>query len=351
MKSYDVIDRNYWPAHVAAAEYFLSYDNGPEAHTELEAALQANPNCAKAYDLIGQMAIRGFAFDAADEAVDAIRRENPTSITATLLQASNMLGQRLPKEAGKLANNVLKLRPGNLSAMGLSAAAEALQLHDDAMRQLLAEVDKVNPHVPTAYFEVAEQLGAMRQYPRSAAMYKVAVDRAPWWTAARNGLGLLYTQSGDEDLARATLDAAHELDPYNIATTNYLRLLDQLASFDKKESAHFIVFYDARLDPLIPEYYNDYLESVYAAVTGEYKTEPPVKTLIEVFPTHDAFSVRTTGSPWIGTVGASTGRVIAMVAPAKARTRRARSTGRRFFATSSHTPSPWRRRTTASRIG
>src|SRR5204862_5114337 len=31
--------------------------------------------------------------------------------------------------------------------------------------------------------------------------------------------------------------------------------------------------------------------------------------------THDAFSVRTTGSPWIGTVGASTGRVIALVAP------------------------------------
>jgi tetratricopeptide (TPR) repeat protein len=42
-----------------------------------------------------------------------------------------------------------------------------------------------------------------------------------------------------------------------------------------------------------------------------------VKTYIEVFPTHDAFSVRTTGSPWIGTVGASTGRVIALVSPRK----------------------------------
>src|SRR5205814_8505784 len=42
---------------------------------------------------------------------------------------------------------------------------------------------------------------------------------------------------------------------------------------------------------------------------------PAVKTFIEVFPTHDAFSVRTTGSPWIGTVGASTGRVIALCAP------------------------------------
>jgi tetratricopeptide (TPR) repeat protein len=201
--------------------------------------------------------------------------------------------------------------------MGLLAASEALQLHDEATKQLLAEVDQVNPHGATAYFDVAEQLAAMRQYPRAAAMYKVAIERAPWWTAARNGLGLLYTQSGDEDLARATLDAAHALDPFNLETTNYLRLLDELGAFDRKESAHFIVLYDGKLDPLIPFYFNDYLESIYPLVTGEYKTEPPVKTYIEVFPTHDAFSVRTTGSPWIGTVGASTGRVIAMVAPRK----------------------------------
>jgi tetratricopeptide (TPR) repeat protein len=75
--------------------------------------------------------------------------------------------------------------------------------------------------------------------------------------------------------------------------------------------------YDDKIDPLIPEYYTDYLETVYPQVTGIFKTEPPVKTYIEVFPTHDSFSVRTTGSPWIGTVGASTGRVIAMVAPRK----------------------------------
>jgi tetratricopeptide (TPR) repeat protein len=201
--------------------------------------------------------------------------------------------------------------------MGLVAASEALQLHDEATKQWLADIDAIAPHLPTAYFEVAEQLAAMRQYPRSAAMYQVAIDRAPWWTAARNGLGLLYTQSGDEDLARSTLDAAHQLDGFNLATTNYLRLLDELGSFDRKESAHFIVMYDGKRDPVIPDYFTDYLESIYPLVTGEYHTEPAVKTYIEVFPTHDAFSVRTTGSPWIGTVGASTGRVIAMVAPRK----------------------------------
>jgi len=66
---------------------------------------------------------------------------------------------------------------------------------------------------------------------------------------------------------------------------------------------------------VIPEYFNEYMESVHQQICNTFKFEPKVKTYIEVFPTHDAFSVRTTGSPWIGTVGASTGRVIALVSP------------------------------------
>src|SRR5678815_1518668 len=63
------------------------------------------------------------------------------------------------------------------------------------------------------------------------------------------------------------------------------------------------------------------MESIHEQVCSEYKHDPTFggrpekKTIIEVFPTHDAFSVRTTGSPWIGTVGASTGRVIALASP------------------------------------
>src|SRR5205085_48977 len=70
-------------------------------------------------------------------------------------------------------------------------------------------------------------------------------------------------------------------------------------------------------DPLIAEYFTDYLESIHKEVCNIFKHEPPVKTYIEVFPGHDAFSARITGSPWIGTVGASTGRVIALCTPRK----------------------------------
>jgi tetratricopeptide (TPR) repeat protein len=314
-RAYDIVDREYLPAHIAAAEYFLTHDNDREAAKELTQVLQVNPNSTRSLEILGSIVIEQFNFDKADAIVAEIRQIDPDSIRADLLEARNLLHQRRPADAEKPLERALKKQPNNVEALGLAASAAALRLHDDQCAAYLKQVDAINPHNASAYLDLAEQLGAMRQYPRAAAMYKIAIERAPWWNAARNGLGLLYTQSGDEDDARATLEAAHSLDPFNLRTTNYLRLLDELAAFARKESDHFIVMYDAKLDPVIPEYFSDYLESVHKIVCSDFKHQPAVKTFIEVFPTHDAFSVRTTGSPWIGTVGASTGRVIALVSP------------------------------------
>ncbi|HYO07374.1 MAG TPA: tetratricopeptide repeat protein [Tepidisphaeraceae bacterium] len=317
VKAYDVIDRNHQPARVAAAEYYLAHDNRAEAVKELEQAIEANPNDLAALRLLGAIALDSFNFDGADQVIADIRKVDRASPVADLLEGRNLLQQRRPFDAIEPIERVLGKQPRNLEALGLLAGAYSLQLEDQKAADVLKRVESIDPDNASAYYEVAEQLSSMRQYPRAAHHYKIAIERAPTWTAPRNGLGLLYTQSGDEDDARATLDAAHSLDPFNLATTNYLRLLDDLAKFAKSETDHFIVYYDAQSDPLIPEYFGEYLESIHKDVTAKFRTEPEVKTLIEVFPTHDAFSVRTTGSPWIGTVGASTGRVIALVSPRK----------------------------------
>lgn len=315
VRAYDQIDRGYWPARVAAGEYWLSHDNPRKALEELGAAVQANPNDARLNELLGLIALDQFNFASADAAVAALRRVDPNSVRADLLEARTLLASRQPLQAEAPLRRALQRQPRNITALGLLAAANALRLRDEAAGELLRQVDAIDPDDATARFEVAEQLGAMRQYPRAIEMYQQAIARAPWWTAPRNGLGLLYTQSGDEDDARATLDAAHALDPFNLRTTNYLRLLDDLAGYDRLETEHFIIRYNARLDPIIAEPMAEFLERVHAEVTAEYRHEPAVKSIIEIFPTHDAFSVRTTGSPWIGTVGASTGRVIALVSP------------------------------------
>ncbi len=315
VKSYDVIDRRYWPARVAAAEYLMLHDDGPKAMTELRAARDANPNDTASIELLGKINIAGFNFEAIDRCVDLIRDINPDSPAADLLEARSLLLARLPLEAEEPINRVVERQPENLEALGLLAAAKSLQLKESEAQAILKRVEAIDPNNASAYVEVADQLSALRQYPRAIAIYKIATERAPWWTAAQNGLGLLYTQSGDEDLARSTLDAAHKVDPYNLKTTNYLRLLDMLANFTRKETPHFVLVYNSRVDPLIPEYFGDYLETVYTAVTHDFAHEPAEKTYIEVFPTHEEFSVRTAGVTLISTVAASTGRVIAMVAP------------------------------------
>ncbi len=314
-KAYDSIDHAYWPAHMAAAEFFLRHDDIQKGMTEIGLAALGNPHSIELLNLQGEVAISSFNFDAGDAVIQAMQEINPNASEAQLLLARNLLRQQQPREAEAPLRLVLQKTPKNLEALGLWAACHALRLEDQETKDALAEVEKIDPQNATAYFEVADQLSAMRQYPRAEAMYLVCKQRAPFWTQAWNGLGLLYTQSGDEKKAEETLTAAHELDPYNYATTNYLKLLEQLDRFAQKETEHFVVYYDARLDPMIPVYFPEYLESIYASVCGDYKTEPPVKTFIEVFPRHDEFSVRTSGSPWIGTVGASTGRVIALVAP------------------------------------
>lgn len=315
VRAYDVIDRGHPDAHLAAAAYQLGHDDPEQALAEIQAALATNPRLPEAHQLAGELMLMTFNFDAADEAIAALRALDPASHRADVLEARSFLRQRRPALAEPLLRRVLDRRPDDLTALGLLAAVHALRLEETQAEEILARVQRIAPGDATAIFEVAEQLGAMRQYPRAEAMYQRAIAAAPWWTAPRNALGLLYTQSGDEEAARATLEEARSLDPFNLRTTNYLRLLDRLAGMARVSSEHFEVRFDAVRDPVLGEMMLEYLESIHDDLTRLFGHSPSVTTLIEVFPTHAQFSVRTTGTPWIGTVGASTGRVIAMVAP------------------------------------
>lgn len=315
LKAQDVIDRAYWPAHVAAAEYFMRHDDNNKTQEQLAQALKGNPRDPAALYLAGRLGLARYNFDSTEKAADEIRKADPTSIVADILDARNLLLQRRPADALVPLQRVLDQQPNHLEALGLLAGAYALQLEEDKLAATLKRVEAIDPNNASAYLELAEQLASMRQYPRAAKVYQIAIDRAPWWSAARNGLGLLYTQSGDEDLARTTLESARALDPHNVRTTNYLKLLDMMDKMEREVTENFIVLYDKEQDPIIGKYFAEYMEKVHADLCKAFNHTPGVKTLIEVFPTHSQFSVRTTGSPWIGTVGASTGRVIAMVSP------------------------------------
>ena len=58
-----------------------------------------------------------------------------------------------------------------------------------------------------------------------------------------------------------------------------------------------------------------YLESIYPELTTRFGYAPPGMTKIEIMTTHKWFSARTIGLPFIPTVGACTGTVVALASP------------------------------------
>jgi tetratricopeptide (TPR) repeat protein len=315
VQAYDVIDRRYWPAHVAAGDFFVNHDRPIRAVKEYQAALKINPKATGAIAGLGGIALQQFSFDKVDQAVAGLRAIDPNSPAADRLSARNLIRQQKPGEAEVILKRLLQKEPNDLENLGLLASAQAAAFHPAEVKRTLERMKAIDPDNASAYFEVAEVLSLLRQYDRAEAMYKIAIARAPWWNGPRNGLGLLYTQSGDESAARTALRTAHQLDPYNLRTTNYLRLLDDMATMEHSAFPHFILIYNQKSDPIVPLYFPQALDGIYKKVCGDFRHEPKQTTMVEVFPAHDQFSVRTTGGAWIETVGASTGRVIAITAP------------------------------------
>jgi len=109
--AYHRIDTEYYPAHVAAAEYFLSHDDPNEAMNELSEALGVNPHDAATHALAGKVAVESFNFAATEGQMAAIRDANPDSVAADLLEVRDLLQQRRPEDALDPVNAVLARRP------------------------------------------------------------------------------------------------------------------------------------------------------------------------------------------------------------------------------------------------
>ena len=136
------------------------------------------------------------------------------------------------------------------------------------------------------------------------------------------GLGMLYMQIGRETEARALFQASFDADPGNERAHNQRLVLDHMAKYSPVMTEHFSVLVDPKQDAMIGKYMARYLESVFPELTARFGYTPPNVTKIEIMDTHKWFSARTVGLPFIPTVGACTGSVVALASP--------RATGKPF---------------------
>jgi cellulose synthase operon protein C len=319
--AYDVVDRDYWPARVEAARYLLAHGNKKAATDELEAANQASPNAVEVNELMGQMAYEAQNEAGVAEAVRSIRAVDVMNLRADLLEVRLHLIRREFARARAFADTCVSLYPQDLEVLSTLAAAQWALGDEAATTETLARIDQLDPDNAASRVSVAEVAGGLfYDAPAAIRWLEEAVDRAPWWTEPQHRLGAELLKEGDENRARVVLDQAYALDPYNLVTVNYLRVLDQMMKFQEFESERFIFRYDGRDDPIIPMYVAPRMDAMYDELKKDFRYEPAKKPIVEVFPDAQSFSVRTAGIPGFETYGASLGRVMTTVAPRAGRT-------------------------------
>ena len=314
-KTYQDLDARYWPAHLAAGQFALAKQRPKTAHREFEAVLEINPNCADAIAGIAELALRDWAFEASVEMTDRALTINPNCAAARLTKARCLLQWQKVSEVLPVLEDLLETNPHHEEALAVAAAACVRLGESDDADAYAARVAEVNPAgwlVPT---EIGKWLSAIRQFSEAETYLQQAVTTAPHAAEPLTELGLLYMQTGDEDRAREVFAEAHGIDDFRADVVNYLNLLRRMRDFTVRETEHFLITVDGEQDMGLLDVAAREAERIYDEVCDELGREPAEKTMLQLFPTHRQFSIRITGRGWIGTVGACTGRVIAMVVP------------------------------------
>lgn len=163
-----------------------------------------------------------------------------------------------------------------------------------------------------------------RRYRQAIDLYQKAVDTEPGHAAARVELGVNLLRDNQFSRARRQLEAAHDIDPFSPVAVNTLRLLDSLDNFPLIQDP--APGSDSRELPIILRLHRDEAAAIepYAIeltrrsideFTRRYQFELREPVVIEMYPDHEDFAVRTAGMPGIGILGATFGYVIAMDSP------------------------------------
>ncbi len=241
---------------------------------------------------------------------------DPANARAHLVIAELELSDQNHDTARESIDAVLENNPNHLEARSLVAAIAWLEDRRDDFEAEVAEILAINPSYADAYRIAGYHLARAYRFPEAVTLVRRALELNPDHIRAHADLGMHLLRTGDEAGARAALERSFEADPYDVVTFNLLEMLDQLDEFETFEEGDLIVRLHPDEAPAIKDYVIDVAQEALDTLSDLYNMTPETPVLIEIFPRHDDFAVRTLGLPgMVGALGACFGRVVTMVSP------------------------------------
>lgn len=328
-------------AMVALASWRLG--NFHMANNLLDEATRANPNNLEAYRLWGDLflekynasdaersyqealeindryvpALVGLASVSGDErALEKALSVNPNSRVAKETYAQLLFINGREEDALKILDEVLAINPEALKSLSLLGAKAALEEREADFLSIRQRVASFSPNNPYFLGDVADTLGKQYRFAEAVGLLREALESDPQYWQGYALLGTNLIRLGEEVEGRKNLEKGFENDPFNIMTSNLLKVYDTLDTYETLESPHFRVNMNDRDAKILWPYMEPLLERSWDSLTKKYDFTPESPVLVQVFENSQDFAVRSVGLPDIGPlVGICFGKVITLISP------------------------------------
>jgi len=274
-------DERWAPAHAGLARV-LAQHNPPAAGVEADLAL-----------------------DIDDQLVDAV-----------LVKAELAIDADRPDEARAHVARALEISPRSLQARALLAAMAYVEGRTADFEAEAGRALAINPVYGDVYRTAGSLAARHYRFDDAVALTRKAIELEPDNNRAYADLGMHLLRTGDEAEARRVLDLSFRTDPYDYITFNLLGMLDTLETFETFQVGNTLVRLHPNEAAVLKVYALPIVESAVADLSARYQFTPEGPLIVEIFPRHDDFAVRTLGLPgMLGALGACFGRVVTLDSP------------------------------------
>lgn len=322
------LEPDFWQAHHDAGRLLLEKYNQADATKQFRAALEINPQAADAHVALAELALMQRKVEEAESSIARALEINPVHLGALRTKADiAWLDSRFDVAADLLEGQVLPLNPrseetlGRLIATKIVSEGDRWRNENSATNTILSQLLQRNPRADECYLAAATWLQGHHRKQEAAELLTKALDASPEEPRLAALLGQIKMQMGHEAEARDLFRAAFDRDPFNVRTSNMLEMLDVLEELKTEEVGGCILRYEDRRDGLLASYASEFLTNDYPRLCELFGYTPPDPPLVEILNESKGvsgaqwFGTRMTGLPYVGTVAASTGDIVAMVSP------------------------------------
>ena len=308
-------------------ELFLATHQDNEAVKLFQESLELDADYVPAKLGLAKVSAGRFE-DRARQWLDEVLEADRDNLEARLLRARMSLEEGAVDEGDAELDRALEITRRRdlppLEVYALKASVDLLRGVTDS--EWTARALDYNPRYGEIYSIPAHFYVITRRYREAIELLQRAVQIQPELYAAHSELGVNLLRENRIDEAQQHLALAYRGDPFSAQIVNTLRLID---SFDRfvvinrdREGAPgeppppgVILRLHQSEAPVIEPYVFDLVSRSIDTFSERYGFELEEPVVVELYPDHDDFAVRTSGLPGIGLLGVTFGHLVAMDSP------------------------------------